>query len=1224
MSKNVIDAELRITGTSNTGKVFDQMVKDAKRGTDALKKAADYDAIVARIKPLTTALDGAAKASAKTGGQLAQDAARISKEYGQLKGVLDLSAPLKAQLAQMRLNRAEIGALVKDAHRMTRERDQALSGIGNAKVRAQVMAADTNNIERQLRERARVMRMEADLTREIATRAARSQAHVSGRLYLDPADTRAFRERTTFSNRMERQRAALEKSEQADQRAADARAIMDGRRQIAFATRIAKQRQAEERALAAQELRAAREASRAAVAAEKAAAREASQAAREAAQAKREAARERMQAAREAARSAREAARVEAAAIREAARETARVERDARRRERSQHAYEHRLGHLGRDVMIGAGLGYGAHRVGHLVKEGLHEGRLSATEDVKEQFQGFTPEQIEETRHKALDLSARFPSVSALKIREYQRKATSVTGSYHHAEDLMEDMVRARVMLGVGGKGEEGERDVETIVQAAEGLNRASSAAVLRPMLNAFVRAKALYGETVRADTFRDYTKQAGTSVVGLDDSYLTTVVPAMLQENAQWGVAQMTALGQMSRPVQKKAQIKALGSAGLLDKQHMLVGRTLARKNPYEYANTVLTSALQRAGIDLDKARDFTNPEGQTHRLAVGDKLASWFPDRKASLFWEKQILDKTKIDRNAAQSKNVTGLEGAETALRQDPGTGFEALKSQVENLASVASSPLVKAAAPALAELASGIAQFTQTLQKHPEGTKQAVGAAAVIGGATLPFIVGHSMKALAGDNSGIAASALRLGGGALTGLGLPMLALGGMGAFAGYATSQEYEKTFKERGPAGFDPATGSTVDGNPMAGLGPDHPWVREAIQGWWSKTMPTWAGGGEEAGKQIGETIGKAIVDAPLPPRRPAMLDDFKGKADETGSEAGKTLLQRIIESVGAGINIPINFVPGDGGGMGGGGSGIQKASFGGGGGSFAGLVQRASVGGGGSLGGGATFGGGSRGGGSGSGPTGPIPGIPASVDMTDAERNMLGLIQLHESHGRNTLNYVGTRQGLDPMTARGATAQGYFQILNSNWRRLAPGLGIKTRNAMSSTLEEQTRVALALLRASGGRPKDWAPFNPALRAAIARGDRAPDGGTTAERAAAAEPRLVKGLDGKEGLDLGNGTMKMPDGSIRSITSGVSRIPNVPDMPPAGTGARGAGEIGGHVAEFGRHVDRLQDMNFHGRVDVALTGGGGRVTGLRAKGRGMTADMGISEPGAKDDDSDWS
>jgi hypothetical protein len=122
----------------------------------------------------------------------------------------------------------------------------------------------------------------------------------------------------------------------------------------------------------------------------------------------------------------------------------------------------------------------------------------------------------------------------------------------------------------------------------------------------------------------------------------------------------------------------------------------------------------------------------------------------------------------------------------------------------------------------------------------------------------------------------------------------------------------------------------------------------------------------------------------------------------------------------------------------------------------------------------------------------GSMPGVPDSVPITADERNMLGLIQKYESHGQNTMNYVGQRQRLSPLAAKGYTAQGYYQILNSNWRRLAPGLGITAPNAMAGTLEEQTLVALALLRDSGGKPEGWAPFNPSLRAAIARGERAP------------------------------------------------------------------------------------------------------------------------------------
>lgn len=467
--------------------------------------------------------------------------------------------------------------------------------------------------------------------------------------------------------------------------------------------------------------------------------------------------------------------------------------RDERAKRREQHRYKHGRDHLGRHVATAVGLDLGVRGVergAHYVAE---QGAAAASEDLREKLQGFTPEQIAETNKRAVDLSAQYPSVPALKIREYTRKATSVTGDYHHAGDLLEDMTRARVMLGVGkGGNEAAERDVETIVQAAEGLNRASSAETLRPILNAFVKAKALYGDTVRADTFRDYTKQAGTSVVGLDDSYLTGVVPAMLQENAQWGVAQMTALGQMSRPVQKKPVKKALAEAGLLGAGDRIKGGMLARKNPYEYANTILADALKGAGVDIDKARDFTDPSGQGERLKIGDKLASWFPDRKASLFWEKQILDKTKIDRNVAQTKAATGLEGAPTVLKEDPYTGLGALSAQVGNFVSVLSAPAVKEAGANLGVLAGHIGGVTKKLTDatadNPEAAKQASIGATTIGAGLLSYGAGSAAMRLAGGATGVLANGLRIGGtalqagGAATTFGVPALAGVAGGAYA----------------------------------------------------------------------------------------------------------------------------------------------------------------------------------------------------------------------------------------------------------------------------------------------------------------------------------------------------------------------------------------------------------------------------------------------------------
>lgn len=202
-----------------------------------------------------------------------------------------------------------------------------------------------------------------------------------------------------------------------------------------------------------------------------------------------------------------------------------------------------------------------------------------------------------------------------------------------------------------------------------------------------------------------------------------------------------------------------------------------------------------------------------------------------------------------------------------------------------------------------------------------------------------------------------------------------------------------------------------------------------------------------------------------------------------------------------------------------------------------------------------------------GSGGSGAGPGVPDSVPMTAEERNTLGLIMKHESGGRNVMNHVGKSQGLDPTTAKGFTAQGYFQMLNSNWRRIAPKLGIDTPNAMASSLEDQTRVALHLLR--NGGIQNWSNYNPGLRAALARGDRAPAGGVPDVGGAGAAGDAAGGAGQYQGLRI-KGAQAIAGGAahqavtslMRSIQGdlpgGVRHFAAVNDKYHAGTGSKHA------------------------------------------------------------------
>jgi hypothetical protein len=175
---------------------------------------------------------------------------------------------------------------------------------------------------------------------------------------------------------------------------------------------------------------------------------------------------------------------------------------------------------------------------------------------------------------------------------------------------------------------------------------------------------------------------------------------------------------------------------------------------------------------------------------------------------------------------------------------------------------------------------------------------------------------------------------------------------------------------------------------------------------------------------------------------------------------------------------------------------------------------------------------------------------VPAEVPMTDRERDELALIRKHESAGRNVMNYIGDA---------GHTAQGYYQITNTNWRRLAPGLGITAPNAMAASDEDQTRVALALRRESG--MGNWANYNPSLRAAM---NNMPAGGNAAfaDALRGLGPDRLRGLRG--GAAASAAASSTDNSRSSTSTSDVTINGGVHINAPQATDAKG---IAGGIRE---------------------------------------------------------
>ena len=239
---------------------------------------------------------------------------------------------------------------------------------------------------------------------------------------------------------------------------------------------------------------------------------------------------------------------------------------------------------------------------------------------------------------------------------------------------------------------------------------------------------------------------------------------------------------------------------------------------------------------------------------------------------------------------------------------------------------------------------------------------------------------------------------------------------------------------------------------------------------------------------------------------------------------------------------------------LGGMGALIQRASYGGGGG-FGGL------GGGGALSGGGGVLSGSRGALSGSGARGNSDGAPVLTGPAPAGSDAGNLTALIEREARRAgidprimqgirSGESGRRQnGNNPARAydhnggtpgRPESSWGPFQLnrLRGLGQQFERETGLDVRDPR--TIAAQTRWVAEGLKKHGRRwLSNWMGYHGDRDADPHWGDSGyvPDAAAAADRhqvpARSAPPR---GLDGQEGVDLGNGTMKMPDGHIRSIT----------------------------------------------------------------------------------------
>ena len=592
----------------------------------------------------------------------------------------------------------------------------------------------------------------------------------------------------------------------------------------------------------------------------------------------------------------------------------------------------------------------------------------------------------------------------------------------------------------------------------------------------------------------------------------------------------------------------------------------------------------MSGAGVDAEGLLNAIMSSGMTL-----PQLNAFFTDKHGGKFaitqkqWDefqasRKEIAKTGDDPNFARKRADYVMGGV--------GGSVENLKGSWENLVLAlgeANKGLIKFTSDGIGKGLDAFANLSQTSQQ----VLTAVGVAAgVSGGAYSAVKIGGKLLGFGGAGSlGASAVALNESAAALTAAAIKL------GADPG-----DIKKAVKAGGPAAGALVAGAVVGGVAVGGTAASVV-ATEAVKN--KEFREPYLDGGMLGADPGGYGLGAAIVAAPELAQR--MSEQNKRIAEEKGKEAGKaaasgvadgvkenapkaeeeakSLYERLKKVFQDGIKVPIKVEGGDGlsgasgsDGLAGGMGGDTLGGLGAGTGSGRGGLRRLG-GGGGSV----------------------VPNGEAGPGTGTGDSWYEAVMRAEGTAGKDPYNVVlgKGKYGLPSKPLTDMTLAEAYRF----------GRSVRARHGASSALGAFQIVGRTMkehMKHTGlGWDDRFSPEN--------------------QRKLADSIRQREGWGAREGLKIHRGELAR----ARRGSGTIADAPKKPEIPPApapGALRRGSGDLGAAADRMAAAASRMENANFYGRVDVAVSADAGlkaQAKRMRATGT-MTADMGLSMPGAKD------
>jgi hypothetical protein len=365
--------------------------------------------------------------------------------------------------------------------------------------------------------------------------------------------------------------------------------------------------------------------------------------------------------------------------------------------------------------------GAAAHAMIEAGSKRIHEAlRMSAS--------GMSMREIQDATLESAKLAKSFPSIDQTTIMHMLRNARSIVGGFGEAVNIMEPLLKLRVIAQMARPGADVTEDFDQLVKGLEIKGVTQNPKEFREYMENIAKGLNAFGDTLKPYQYYEMFKYGRQATPGLSMDYMLGVAPAIAQEmgGSSFGKASSAFNEAIVGNVMKHSALKDFASLGLIHKDDLLMTKTgeakglkpgahvqgwrLAQSNPYEWIKQYLLPALAKAGV--------------TNKEDILARIGALFQNQQAAQLVDILAAQQQRIDKDIANKNAAQGTSAAGVFQSRDPSLAWKGLKNAGEGLAAQMGESLGKALAPQMNALAQAIAGYTakitatsQERERHP---------------------------------------------------------------------------------------------------------------------------------------------------------------------------------------------------------------------------------------------------------------------------------------------------------------------------------------------------------------------------------------------------------------------------------------------------------------------------------------------------------------------------